>query len=273
MKPCFNIREKVGVHKENEKLTRIVERFLGFFTPSATLLRAMEMGLISELRVAPLMLDLGCGNGQFSVSVFKEVGVGIDVSSKAIKASKGLGLYTNLIVCDARRLPFSDNVFTTVFSNCTLEHIPEVEKAIQEVGRVLKNNGSFIFTVPSEYFSQFFFFPFKNYIDWRNKSLFHINLFKFKEWQKMLKTHGLYINTSRLYMSPTAVRLWDFLEGCFNTRIYRIGFLCLLRDKVLKRFFVHFLVRVLQKELAIVKSERLTIGGERLFIAKKRIFI
>ena len=42
-------------------------------------------------------------------------------------------------------LPFNDNTFDIAIMDAVLEHIPEVEKAISEVSRVLKPGGHFIY--------------------------------------------------------------------------------------------------------------------------------
>ena len=48
-------------------------------------------------------------------------------------------------ICD---LPFPDNEFDFIFCNHVLEHIPNDKKAMREIFRVLKNNGTAIIQVP-----------------------------------------------------------------------------------------------------------------------------
>ena len=50
-------------------------------------------------------------------------------------------------ICD---LPFDDNSFDVVFCNHVLEHIPDDTKAMEELYRVLKNNGFGIFQIPQD---------------------------------------------------------------------------------------------------------------------------
>lgn len=50
-------------------------------------------------------------------------------------------------ICD---LPFKDNEFDVVFCNHVLEHIPDDEKAMQELFRVLKKGGFGIFQIPQD---------------------------------------------------------------------------------------------------------------------------
>jgi SAM-dependent methyltransferase len=48
-------------------------------------------------------------------------------------------------------LPFADNSFDMVFSHGVLHHIPEIDKAQQEIARVLKPNGCLIAMVYANY--------------------------------------------------------------------------------------------------------------------------
>ena len=49
------------------------------------------------------------------------------------------------VQASAEKMPFGDNTFDTVVSTWTLCSIPDVEAALKEVFRVLKNDGKFIF--------------------------------------------------------------------------------------------------------------------------------
>ncbi|MFM7592549.1 MAG: class I SAM-dependent methyltransferase [Isosphaeraceae bacterium] len=49
---------------------------------------------------------------------------------------------------DAEALSFADGAFDMVISSETLEHIPRLDKALAEIGRVLRPGGVHIFTIP-----------------------------------------------------------------------------------------------------------------------------
>ncbi|MBI5958208.1 MAG: class I SAM-dependent methyltransferase, partial [Chloroflexi bacterium] len=49
-----------------------------------------------------------------------------------------------LLNLDAQRLPFADGMFDVVLANHMLYHVPDVEKAIKEIKRILKPNGCLI---------------------------------------------------------------------------------------------------------------------------------
>lgn len=49
---------------------------------------------------------------------------------------------------DLMHLTYSNDTFDLVLMTDVLEHVPDVDRALDEIGRILKPNGSFIFTVP-----------------------------------------------------------------------------------------------------------------------------
>lgn len=55
------------------------------------------------------------------------------------------------IKADIRDLPMDDNLYDVIFCNHVLEHIPEDEKAMKELFRVMKPGGWGIFQVPMKY--------------------------------------------------------------------------------------------------------------------------
>lgn len=54
------------------------------------------------------------------------------------------------VKADICNLPFKDNVFDFILCNHVLEHIPNDTKAMQELYRVLKPNGTGIFQIPQD---------------------------------------------------------------------------------------------------------------------------
>ena len=49
---------------------------------------------------------------------------------------------------DITSIPFEDHSFDCIISNHVLEHVEDEDKAVQEIMRVLKKNGSWIFSFP-----------------------------------------------------------------------------------------------------------------------------
>ena len=97
-------------------------------------------------------MDLGCGIEFFFYDGLKDFKrVGLDLAYSSFERSLEYGNPAeneSFINADAVNLPFKDGVFDIVISSNSFDHIPEPEKCISEVHRVLKNNGKFILCVP-----------------------------------------------------------------------------------------------------------------------------
>lgn len=79
-------------------------------------------------------LEVGCGRGAFQEMVRDYTGV--DLSEAA-----GQFLTKPFFVASGESLPFADGTFDVVWSITVLEHIPDPEKALAEIRRVLKPGG------------------------------------------------------------------------------------------------------------------------------------
>jgi len=86
--------------------------------------------------VGKFVLELGCGVGSLG-SYFGEKYIGVDISLTALKQVSN----RNRICADISCLPIKDNSIDMVFSICTLEHIPDPQKVLDECIRILKPGG------------------------------------------------------------------------------------------------------------------------------------
>jgi ubiquinone/menaquinone biosynthesis C-methylase UbiE len=124
---------------------------------SVEVARSSHEVLMDEIR--PLkgktVLDVGCGNGNTALAIAKEVSpngkvVGIDLSPEGIAEAKrkavelGLEKITEFRVADAEHLPFKDNSFDVVISECVVCLTPDKQKTINEKARVLKPGGKLV---------------------------------------------------------------------------------------------------------------------------------
>lgn len=108
------------------------------------------------------LLDVGCGDGTFTMALshgFSAV-IGIDVQACNIEAFKSNPFrprHVTPLLMSAEALEFPDNYFATLISIETIEHIPNLEKAISEMARVLEVGGELLVTCPNRWF------PFENH--------------------------------------------------------------------------------------------------------------
>lgn len=90
------------------------------------------------------VLDLGCGIGHSYGRLAPRETVGVDISPGALE-----GQERETVLADMRELPFGDGEFASVLSVQSLEHVPDPERVIDEVARVLREDGMAMFVTPN----------------------------------------------------------------------------------------------------------------------------
>src|SRR3989339_2266359 len=99
------------------------------------------------------VLDFGCSEGFFAGLVFGKgrINVGLDLlDNKRIQVAIKEKVYKKIKLYDGDIIPYSNNYFDTVVSNCVLEHIPNVKSSLSEIYRVLKPGGYFVSSVMAD---------------------------------------------------------------------------------------------------------------------------
>jgi ubiquinone/menaquinone biosynthesis C-methylase UbiE len=108
-----------------------------------------------SLRKSMRILDVGSGSGETVLAVAEKVkpngkAVGIDFSPDGIalarEKAKGrnIGNVAEFQLANALKLPFPDNYFDAVISECVICLIPDKQKALNEKVRVLKPGGKVV---------------------------------------------------------------------------------------------------------------------------------
>lgn len=99
-----------------------------------------------------LVLDAGCGAGYATEMMLEGTGrkcVGIDVSSQGVMNASSKCSEAEFARADVTHLPFKSDVFDWLVSVEVLEHVADIDKAVQEYYRVLKHDGKLIVTIPN----------------------------------------------------------------------------------------------------------------------------
>lgn len=109
--------------------------------------RAAGEQFLDWLKPAPGLrwLDLGCGTGAFSEIILKRCSpgsiAGVDPAPAQIDYARGRIPDADWRVGDAMALPFADDQFDIVASALVLNFIPDPDKALGEMRRVLRPGG------------------------------------------------------------------------------------------------------------------------------------
>lgn len=158
------------------------------------------------------VLDVGCGAGYYTSEILKKKFpklriTGIDISKSAIAQAKKSYRDVVFNVGSAYKLPFKKGSFDTVILNCTLEHLEQPEKALQEVRRVLKKGSLFFSITPIEGQKE---------VSWQDKNLskrYHGHLTRFNKnmLEKLIKGSGF--NIKRSY--HTGFWFCQFVSGIY----------------------------------------------------------
>ncbi len=115
----------------------------GGFNPSFQRHRAeyrLSAGLLGGGRV----LDLGCGTGHSWTELRPRETVGVDVAASALE-----GQQRETHQADMRALPFATASFASVVSIQSIEHVPDPERVLAEVVRMLEPGGRAILVTPN----------------------------------------------------------------------------------------------------------------------------
>lgn len=104
------------------------------------------------------ILDLGCGDGLFSPLIFGEgADYGVDPDRRELEFARTQEPqpYSNYLNSCGAEMPLPQGSVGTVVSNSVLEHIEDLEAVLHEVFRVLKSNGRFLVTIPTDVFERY----------------------------------------------------------------------------------------------------------------------
>jgi SAM-dependent methyltransferase len=100
--------------------------------------------LCADLLPDGRVLDLGCGVGHSFPELGPRETVGVDSDPEAL-----VGQERETRAADMRELPFADASFDAVICSQAIEHVPDPERVLAEVVRVLRPKGRAVFVTPN----------------------------------------------------------------------------------------------------------------------------
>lgn len=195
------------------------------FQPATAFWRAVEVDVLKKfIPTSGNCLDLGCGDGKLTSILFEGSPqrdlflIGIDGDQDETRYAAQSPLYTRVHTCLASDIPEPSSSFDSVLSNSVLEHIQDIESTIAEVGRLLKENGVFVFTVPSNGFHICLYGPLvfhssrDTYLQEMDKRLAHYRYWSVNEWQILLAKYALTIEQKVEYFNCAEVQRWETIS-------------------------------------------------------------
>lgn len=116
--------------------------------------RPLEMRLLNHLVPMPTrahVLDIGCGNGGGLLALGQRTHAlsltGVDIDESQLARARNVlakaGLSAQLVATSAENIPLPANSFDVATSFGALHHIPNWQKAVGEINRMLRHGGLF----------------------------------------------------------------------------------------------------------------------------------
>lgn len=134
--------------------TKIQKRYAAEASSSCNSLSCASNLDYIQLKPGQWVLDLGCGAGRETLEAARRVGrqgvvVGLDITSEMLKRAEENARAEDIqnarfVAGSIEALPFADNTFDVVISNCVINHALDKSQVYREIYRVLKKGGKFV---------------------------------------------------------------------------------------------------------------------------------
>jgi SAM-dependent methyltransferase len=134
------------------------------------------------------LLEIGSGMGHL-VGQLEDTfeTYGMDLNHWAVQQSKSVIEKTSLQTASAQEIPYKDGAFNVVIIKHIVEHLPDPQKAIREIGRVTEPGGTLILATPN---LDSLLKPWKGdkWIGYQDPT--HISLKRPAEWLDLIRSAG-----------------------------------------------------------------------------------
>ena len=138
------IDDPAFVREQYESEAKLAARKAVYATAEGPDAREVLFEAIAEAQPRRV-LEVGGGEGELAERIVGELGaelVGLDQSERMVEIQRGKGL--DAWVGDVQDLPFRDGEFDVVVAAWMLYHVPNIDRALGEVARVLRPGGRLV---------------------------------------------------------------------------------------------------------------------------------
>ena len=105
--------------------------------------------LIRRFGGSRIALDIGCGTGLITRFIRSSIVIGVDINRWNLDRAKQRIPDEDFLQCDVEQLPLRKGLVDFVISTEVIEHLYIPSRALREISRVMRPNGTFIGSVPS----------------------------------------------------------------------------------------------------------------------------
>lgn len=169
-----------------------------------------------EVEPGDTLLDVACGGGPLLQCAGSYIqGYGIDLSERAIRLAQRRTSHASFSIGDMQHLPYADKTFGFITNIGGLEHVPDMEMALQEMVRVCADEGQLCIVVPNADFFWYKVLP----IEGTQQSVMKEHLLTLDEWRNLIQNAGLTV--LQVEVDPGPDIRTDFGLGVFFRGILR----------------------------------------------------
>lgn len=136
-------------YADDARLRRRAAAFTGETTAADARVPLVEAVVAAQPK---RILEVGCGWGELAEWVGRETGadvVAVDLSPRMVELARERGV--NVQVGDVQELPFADGEFDVAVAAWMLYHVPDLDRGIAELARVLRPGGRLVAATNSRF--------------------------------------------------------------------------------------------------------------------------
>jgi SAM-dependent methyltransferase len=199
--------------------------------PSLSLWRAWEHAAYQGLVLREPVLDIGCGDGQFFRLLWPSITavIGVDHDPNVAAAARHTGVYNQVHVSSADRIPVAPGSMGSAFANCSLEHMDRLPEVLKSLHRSLRPASPFLLSVITNKLDE-----------WRTLATLlreagepkrasaidrdydtyhhHVNPLAPNEWKKYLEEAGFQVEAHIPIVPELTTRLFLFIDQLWHLR-------------------------------------------------------
>lgn len=131
------------------------------YIPPMLLWRSWEYAAYQRYSLAEPVLDVGCGDGRYFRLVWPGIQdvTGVDMDPGVAEAAMRSGVYREVYVAPADRLPTQNESFASAFANCSLEHMDNLDEVLAGIGHSLRPGAPFLLSITTDKFVEWTALP------------------------------------------------------------------------------------------------------------------